>query len=81
VIDFELTETQLAMQKLAKEFAEKEIKPIAAELDRVQDPAAPEAFPWEMVRKGSRLGLRTMALPQEYGGPDVDIITKMLVPG
>jgi len=79
VIDLELTETQLAMQKLAREFAEKEIKPIAAELDRVQDPAAPEAFPWEIVKKGSRLGLRTMAMPQEYGGPEVDLITKLIV--
>lgn len=34
MIDFELTEEQLAMQRAAREFTENEIKPIAAELDR-----------------------------------------------
>lgn len=76
-----LTETQLAIQALAKEFAEKEIAPIAAALDKVQDPASPEAFPWEMLKKASKVGLKALAFPKEYGGPDedVDLITRMLV--
>jgi alkylation response protein AidB-like acyl-CoA dehydrogenase len=77
----ELTETQLAIQSLAKKFAEKEIKPIAAALDRVQNPAAPEAFPWDMLKKACELGLKTLTLPKEYGGPEenIDLTTRMIV--
>ncbi|MFQ6111018.1 MAG: acyl-CoA dehydrogenase family protein, partial [Nitrospinota bacterium] len=58
MVDFQLTEEQLALQRLAREFAEKEIKPVAAELDAKPNPA--DCFSWDLVRKLSRLGFRTL---------------------
>jgi len=79
LLPFELTEEQLAIRALAKDFAEKEIRPIAVELDRITEPAVPEAFPWELVEKGSRLGLRTLPMPVEYEGAGADVLTQLLV--
>ena len=76
-MDFNLTEQQVALQSLAREFAEKKIRPIAQERDRIADPAA--RFPWEVVEEGSRLGLRTLALPEEMGGAGADVLTLCLV--
>ena len=72
MIDFELSEEQRAMQTLAREFAEKEIKPIAAERDRL--PAA-ECFPMDIVPKLSKIGLRTLSLDKKYGGSGLDPLT------
>lgn len=38
MIDFTLSEEQLAMQRMVRDFGEREIKPIARELDRLPDP-------------------------------------------
>jgi len=77
VIDFELTEEQLTWQKIAHDFSEKEIRPIAGTLDRSEDLLAD--FPWDMIKKGSKLGLRTLALPKEYGGPNLDMLTWLVI--
>ena len=77
MIDFELTEEQLAWQKIAHDFSEQEIRPIAERLDRSESLLAD--FPWEMIRKGSKLGLRTVSLPKEYGGPDLDMLTWLVI--
>ncbi|MFC1491356.1 acyl-CoA dehydrogenase family protein [Nitrospinota bacterium] len=76
-MDFSLTEKQAALQKLAREFAEREIRPVARDRDRIADPAM--RFPWEVVEKGSRLGLRILALPEEMGGAGADVLTLCLV--
>jgi len=76
--DFELTEEQAAIRTLARDFAVKEIAPLAEALDKAPDPAGADVFPWEMVKKGSQLGLRTLSMPEEYGGPDADVITMLL---
>jgi acyl-CoA dehydrogenase len=73
----ELTDENRALQQMARDFAEKEIRPIAAERDRISDPA--EVFTWDLVKKGSALGLRTLAVPKEYGGPGVDLMGQALV--
>src|ERR1035437_7636481 len=77
MIDFELTEEQQTWQKIARDFAEHEIRPIAEKLDRSENLLAD--FPWEMVRKGSKLGLRTLSLPKEYGGPDLDMLAWLAI--
>lgn len=69
-MDFKLTEEQTIMKKEIKRFVDNELKPIAVELDRKQDPK--ECFSWELVKKASTLGLRTMALPEKYGGGGTD---------
>jgi len=72
MIDFSLTEEQVAIQSTAREFGQKEIRPIAAELDRIPDPK--EVFPRarEVIRKGVKLGFPYMIIPKEYGGMGAD---------
>ena len=77
MIDFELTEEQLTWQKIARDFSEQEIRPIAERLDRSENLLAD--FPWDMIRKGSKLGLRTLSLPREYGGPDLDMLAWLAI--
>ncbi len=76
-MEFTLTEEQLALRRLAHEFAEREIRPIAGEKDRIQDPAM--CMDWDVIRKGSKLGLRTLTIPEEYGGGGVDTLTIVVV--
>ena len=38
-----------------------------------------DSFPWDMVRKGSELGFRTMALPLECGGMGADYLTQIVM--
>jgi len=64
MIDFELSSELLDLQKTAKRFAEKEIKPIAAELD--SDPA--HKFPYDVVRKGCELGFHIAGVSEHLGG-------------
>lgn len=77
MIDIELTAEQRRWQKIAHDFSEQEIRPIAGKLDQSENLLAD--FPWEMIRKGSKLGLRTLSLPKEYGGPDLDLLTWLVI--
>jgi alkylation response protein AidB-like acyl-CoA dehydrogenase len=79
MIDGELTDEQIAIQELAHRFAEKEIRPIAMELDHASDPADAVYMP-RLLRKMDEVGLRTMSIPQEYGGGGIDdLFTHVLV--
>jgi acyl-CoA dehydrogenase len=62
---------------LARRFAEEEIRPISLERDQIADPAA--TLSWDIIRKGSRLGLRTAAVPREWGGHGIDFVTQAVV--
>ncbi|MDP7386433.1 MAG: acyl-CoA dehydrogenase family protein, partial [Nitrospinota bacterium] len=77
MVDFQLSEEQAALQRMTREFVNKEIKPVAGERDRIRDPH--ERFPWDIVEMGSKLGLRTLAIPEEMGGGGADILTLSLV--
>jgi acyl-CoA dehydrogenase len=50
-VDFSLTEEQVELQKWAREFAEKEIRPVAAEYDESEE------FPWPVLKKAAEAGL------------------------
>jgi alkylation response protein AidB-like acyl-CoA dehydrogenase len=77
VLAFDLSEEQLAIQSVAREFAENEIRPIAEKLDRSRQLL--QDFPWALVRKGSEIGLRTVALTKEYGGLALDSRTWVIL--
>ncbi len=62
MIDFTLTEEQKACQNLVRNFAQKEIVPIAHELDEEQRHSP------ELVEKYFELGLLHYTVPEEYGG-------------
>jgi len=76
-MDFSLTDTQRSLQKLAHEFAEKEIRPVARERERISEPSV--RFPWDILEKGSRIGLRTLSLPKERGGGGANLLDLCIV--
>lgn len=76
-MDFSLNDEQRAWQAKARNFAVAEIAPISLDCDHAADPA--DAFDWEVIRKGSRLGLRTAVIPKEYGGGGIDFVTQAVV--
>lgn len=61
-IDFTLTEGQQAIQRLAREFAEKEMRPLVMKYDESQE------FPFEMVQKLSELGFMGITWPEDLSG-------------
>jgi len=63
VIDFSLSEEQKACQKLVRDFAQKEIVPIAHELDEEQSHSP------EIIEGYFKLGLLHYSIPEEFGGP------------
>jgi butyryl-CoA dehydrogenase len=65
----ELTAEQQMVQAMAREFAEHEVRPIAADLDR-------EArFPHETVKRMGELGLLGIAVPEAWGGSGADAVS------
>ncbi len=78
MFDIRLNEQQRAFQQLAREFAEKEIKPVALDLE--SKPNWEDRIPWDNLKKGSRLGFRTFVLQEENGGAGAsDHLTACLV--
>ncbi len=71
-MNFELTEEQKMIQDMARKFAEREIKPVAAEFDKTHK------HPEEIVKKMGELGLLGVAIPEEYGGAGMDYVSYVL---
>lgn len=67
-IDFELSETQVALQTAAREFAKNEIEPVAAEIDRDQE----HRFHWGIIKKLAANDFLSMSVPTQYGGSGLD---------
>ncbi|NLY84423.1 MAG: acyl-CoA dehydrogenase [Acholeplasmataceae bacterium] len=67
-MDFALTEDQLELQEMVREFVEKEITPFAGEMDRNN-----EAMPG-LMDKAADMGLLNLIVPEEYGGPGLDSV-------
>jgi acyl-CoA dehydrogenase len=72
-VSFALTDEQKELRALAREFAEKEIRPHAAEHDERQ------THPAEIVAKAHELGLMNLHLPESLGGPELSAFDGMLV--
>jgi alkylation response protein AidB-like acyl-CoA dehydrogenase len=71
-VDFRFTEDQLSIQSIARDFAQKRIMPVAAELD------ARGEFPLDNIREMGQLGLMGIEVPHEYGGAGMDPIAYVL---
>jgi butyryl-CoA dehydrogenase len=68
----ELTDEQKMIQAVARDFADKEVRPIAETIDR-------EArFPRETVRRMGELGLMGITVPEEWGGSGGDSVAYAL---
>jgi len=72
-MDFALTDDQREIQALAREFANVEIAPHAAEWDREHH------FPRDVFAKLADLGLMGVCVPEEYGGAGADFVSYVLV--
>ncbi len=77
--DYTLPEELIALQRLAKDFSERELKPYAAEWDRkaASDPAG--CFPMKTLVKASELGLRSITVPEKYGGAGQGIFGHVVI--
>ena len=73
MVDFTLTDEQKDIRALAHDFAEKEIRPVAWDLDR------DSTFPHEIIRQAWEVGLMNSHIPEEYGGPGLDYLTGCLI--
>jgi alkylation response protein AidB-like acyl-CoA dehydrogenase len=76
-MDFALNDEQREWQARARRFADEEIRRISAARDAVRQPR--ETWDWEIIEKGSRLGFRTAAVPQAWGGHGIGFVTQALV--
>lgn len=61
-MDFSTSKTENLFLQMIREFAEKEVKPLAAAVDEE------ERFPEETVKKMAALGMMGIPFPKEYGG-------------
>ena len=72
MLNYELTEEQKILRKSVREFAEKEIAPVALELDEN------ETFSVELTKKMAELGLFGMVVSEEYGGTNMGYISYII---
>ncbi len=72
-MDFDLSEQQQQIRKLARDFCDAEVAPHARELDRT------EAFPDELLPKLFETGFLGASIPEEYGGMGVDYLSYGLI--
>ena len=68
-IDFQTTESQLAIAQMIRDFGAREIRPKMMEWDESQE------FPIALFHKLGELGLMGVLVPEEYGGSGFGYIT------
>src|SRR5438477_3621757 len=69
---FDLTEDQRAVRAMVRDFAEREIRPIAMQIDESHD------FPAATVKKMGELGLMGLFVPDTYGGAGLDYVSYVI---
>src|SRR4051812_4467990 len=72
-----LSPEQLEFRDTVRDFVEDEVKPVTLKADRLD--LSDRTLPVEMLRKASRMGLRTLALPEDLGGVGADALTSCIV--
>lgn len=71
-MDFNLSKQQELIRQLMHDFAENEVKPLAAEIDDT------EQFPVETVRKMAKYGMLGINIPAQYGGAGGDTLSYII---
>lgn len=71
-MNFDLSEEHNLIRETVREFAEREIKPIAQELDEK------EQFSYPLTKRMGELGLFGMYLPEKYGGQETDTLSYII---
>ncbi len=73
MIDFSLTEDQLALQKKAREFAIREVLPVARKYDEEEE------FPIDVIKAAYNEGLLNLGIPKKYGGAGRGLLDSCIV--
>jgi len=71
-MNFDLSQEQKMIRETVRDFAEREVKPLAQELDEKGE------FSYELTKKMGELGLFGMNLPQKYGGQGLDTLSYII---
>ncbi|MHB8829794.1 MAG: acyl-CoA dehydrogenase family protein, partial [Syntrophales bacterium] len=71
-MNFAPTDEQKMVRDMVRKFAEDNIRPVAAELDRTH------RHPEEICRKLGEMGIMGVAVPTEYGGAGMDNVTYVM---
>jgi len=71
-MNFDLTEEQQLIRETVRDFAEREIKPLAKDLDENSE------FSYELTKKIGELGLFGMNIPEQYGGQGLDTLSYII---
>jgi acyl-CoA dehydrogenase len=73
MVDFALTEEQEELRRVAREFAQKEVAPVAMHYDKTGE------FPWEIYRQAYDIGLMNPSVPAAYGGGGLSALECCLI--
>ena len=73
MVDFLLSEEELARQELARKFAETEMRPVAAKYDQSHE------FAWDVMKKAFQAGFLSCSIPTEYGGGGLSALDTAVV--
>jgi alkylation response protein AidB-like acyl-CoA dehydrogenase len=74
-LPFEITDEQREIQRVCRDFAAREIRPVSLEIDE-----ADTKVPWDVWYKAAEIGLTSFMLPEEYGGGGLtDCLTGCIV--
>jgi len=73
MVDFTLTDEQVALRELAHDFAENEIRPVAWEYDE------DGTWPADVFQKAHDVGLMNTHIPEAYGGPGLSYLDGCLI--
>ncbi|CAN5567400.1 acyl-CoA dehydrogenase family protein [soil metagenome] len=73
MVDFTLTDEQKSLRELAHDFAEREIRPVAWELDRTA------GWPQAILDKAHAIGLMNTHMPEEYGGSGLSYLDGCII--
>ncbi len=72
-LQLELSDDQLMLQNLARDFARKEVIPLAEHYDRSGE------WPWDIFNKARKVGLVNLNIPEEYGGAGASVLEECIV--
>jgi alkylation response protein AidB-like acyl-CoA dehydrogenase len=72
VMDLRFSSEQIMMQRMVREFAKEQITPFIDEMEQY------EAFPRDIIKKMSELGLMGIPIPEAYGGAEMDFTSYII---
>jgi alkylation response protein AidB-like acyl-CoA dehydrogenase len=76
-MNFELSDTQVMFRNMARDFATREVKPVAMAYDQNPDPR--QSVPLDLIKKGFAQDFHKMVVPVKYGGLGLDAVTACLM--